>query len=76
MLPKVQFGFSEKLQKSMKCVCMFFSASGDVGGIARIEKVGDPTRSASEKVRFTIISYYTSRLFYTGEDYVNLIGLV
>ena len=50
---EVHFGFSAKLQKSMKCVCMFLSASGDVEvGLRGPRKLGEPTRSASEKVRF------------------------
>lgn len=54
---KVQFGFSAKLQKSMKCVCMFLSASGDVEvGLQGPRKLGEPTRSASEKVRFSEIT--------------------
>lgn len=50
---EVHFGFSAKLQKSMKCVCMFLSASGDVEvGLRGPRKLGEPTRSATEKVRF------------------------
>lgn len=37
----------------MKCVCMFLSASGDVEvELQGPRKLGEPTRSASEKVRF------------------------
>lgn len=54
---KVQVGFSAKLQKSMKCVCMFLSASGDVEvGLQGPRKLWEPTRSASEKVRFSEIT--------------------
>lgn len=41
----------------MKCVCMFLSASGDVEvGLQGPRKLGEPTRSASEKVRFSQIT--------------------
>lgn len=41
----------------MKCVCMFLSASGDVEvGLRGPRELGEPTRSASEKVRFSEIT--------------------
>lgn len=41
----------------MKCVCMFLSASGDVEvGLQGPRKLWEPTRSASEKVRFSEIT--------------------
>lgn len=41
----------------MKCVCMFLSASGDVEvGLRGPRELGEPTRSASEKVRFSKIT--------------------